>query len=203
MAVPEQSQTSISADTAAMGGQPGPGVVIPWNTVPAYARKIARGFCQDGLAHLEDDIVQEASLRLFKSSNQIRTSWKGFLRRTVANVAHDLIGHEMRLRRLIRQDQQALAESPSADPEAPDLVATAELEGKLEVEFEAMLAELDVKFGLGTRAIVELRAEKVPWEEIAQALEIPLRTCSYRHGKAEAWLRKKLSLPPQKGGNDE
>jgi DNA-directed RNA polymerase specialized sigma24 family protein len=197
MAVPEQSQIPILDDTTATGGEPGD--VIPWKVVPAYARKIALSFCKDGFAHLADDIAQEAAIRLFKNSNQIRTSWKGLLRRIVANVAHDLVGDEIRLRKLVRQNQAALDGSLCAGPEAPDLVATTELEGN----FEAMLAELDIKFGLGTRAIVDLRGQKLPWKDVVEALGIPERTCRFRHDKAEAWLTKQLSLPPRKGSDHE
>jgi RNA polymerase sigma factor (sigma-70 family) len=197
MAAPEQGQTPIPANTTKLGGHlrdP-----IPWGYVSAYARKIARGFSQDGFAHLEEDIAQIAAARLFKNCDRIRTSWKGFLRRAVANAAYDLIGHEIRSRDRIRPDQGILDDVTCGEPGVPDLAAAAELEDKL----EAMLTELDVEFGLGTRAIIELRSQKTPWKVIAESLDIPLRTCSDRHGKAEAWLRKQLSLPPRKGGDHE
>ena len=158
-----------------------------------------RGFCKDGFAHLEDDIAQVAATRLFRSSDRIRTSWKGFLRRAVANAAHDLIGREMRSRNYVRPNQGVLDDATCDEPEVPALAAAAELQDQL----EAMLTELDVEFGLGTRAIVELRSQETPWKVIAESLDIPLRTCSDRHSKAEAWLRKRLSLPPRKRGGHE
>lgn len=200
MAVPEQGQTAIPIDTAAPGGQLLDS--IPWGLAPDYARKIARGFCRDGFAHLADDVTQEAMIRLFNNRTRIRTSWKGFLRTTVANAARDLIGREMReieSRRKVQQDREALDGATCSEGGVPDLVAMAELEEEL----EAALTKLDERFGEGTRAIIELRAQRIPWGEISEALDIPLRTCSDHHGKAAMWLRKQLSLAPGKGGDHE
>jgi DNA-directed RNA polymerase specialized sigma24 family protein len=197
MAEPEQRQTPISSDRRGVAWYPGDS--IPWKDVPAYARKIARGLCWDGFAHLEDDIAQEAELRLFEHSDQVKTSWKGVLRTTVANVARDLIRREIRQRRIVGEYEAAQRQSPRAEPEAAELAVANEIESKL----ESLLIELDVQFGLGTRAIVDLRTANVPWKVIATDLDIPLRTCSDRHCKAEAWLRQQLSLPPLKGGHHE
>ena len=49
--------------------------------------------------------------------------------------------------------------------------------------FRSLLDRLDVEFGLGTRAIVELRIEGVPWKDIMNILKKPERTCSFSGSK--------------------
>jgi RNA polymerase sigma factor (sigma-70 family) len=197
MAEPEQGRGSTPIDSTTPGAQsPEP---IPWDLAYDYARGIARRFCRGGFAHLEDDGVQEAMIRLIKNSGRIKASWKGFLRATLVNVMRDLLRREIESRDSARRGSEALEGARCSRLGVVELVALAELDDKL----ESVLAGLDGKFGTHTRAIVELRALDMSWEEVAKALGIPVRTCSFRARRAETWMRKQLSLPSRKGGDHE
>jgi RNA polymerase sigma factor (sigma-70 family) len=198
MAVPEDRQDQAGAEATATGQHPSG--AIPWEEVFDCARRVAIRFCSDGLAHLADDIAQEAAVRLLNNGHRIATNWQAFLYQITVNLARTHVKRERRrLRGIGRRGHEALLDESSSDPEVTSQVEAVELDERL----EASLAELDIKFGLGTRAIVEFRAQKMTWKDIEDALSIPLRTCSDRHSRAVAWLRRQLSLPPRKGGDHE
>ena len=74
---------------------------------------------------------------------------------------------------------------------------------ELQTKYVTLLGELDVRFGLGTHAILDFRAEGKSWEEIALIVPLSVKTCWNRHKKATEWLCKGLSLPLPKGEQHE
>ena len=161
MAEPGQSH---SAPATAIDLAPGAeGNSIPWGEVRERARRIALRDCDPGQAHLADDIAQESAIKLFENSSRIRIGWKPYLSQIVANTAQTFLKREGNLRRRTCTDSTIVESAADDEPNTHDQVSSIEPEARL----NSLLDELDVRFGLGTRAILEFRTEKIPWEEIA------------------------------------
>jgi RNA polymerase sigma factor (sigma-70 family) len=197
MVEPDQTQATHlagPAPTPEPAGDP-----IPWKDVQEFARGVARNICGRRYDHLVDDIAQESAVRLWKNHGRITKDWKAFLYKIVWNQALKQVGREKSLGSLLRGDSASLEGAPDNSP-GP---LTEAVEGELKANLEVVLDELEVRFGLGTRAIVEFRSEGMTWGEIVEALGIPLRTCTLRYQKAEAWTCKRLSLSLPEGGGHE
>jgi len=168
-----------------------------WSEADRLAHVWARGFLRN--KDLAADTAQDALLLLKKNAHNIHANWKAWLHRVVS--------------RLASRKRRAECAEKSRHDSAPDTLAT--LPAKLSWAHERMverenweecsrfLDQLDLKFGLHTRTIVDLRGRGMRWEAIVKATGLKDSTCRRRFRIAKEWIKKRPSLQPAKGGHHE
>jgi RNA polymerase sigma factor (sigma-70 family) len=169
---------------------------IPWREALVRAHREALAYCGPRHRELAEDVAQESLSKLFKNTGRVRVSWKAMLSKIVVNTARTRLKRDAARRARCWPDTAAVSAAPSEEPEPIDQAGWSEAAALL----KPLLAQLDARFGRGTRAIVDFRAEGLPWEEIAGVVDLSERTCRYRHEKARAWLSERLALEAVKGG---
>ncbi len=197
MVAPGQSQIAQSGGPFPPAGPVGD--PIPWHDARELARQIALPLCGRRYHHLVDDIVQESLVRLFRNGSRITKGWRPFLSKITSNAARTALQREQRSRRILAPNQALVETTLDENHDPSEQVWLAECQQT----FRSLLDRLDVEFGLGTRAIVELRIEGVPWKDIMNILRKPVRTCSSREARALNWIYRKLSLRIGKEGRDD
>ncbi len=136
---------------------------------------------------LADDVVQETFVRAFVSLERFRgTTLRAWLLRIAHNAALDQLRASTRRRTvpLEHASEQVAFDVPESGIEQAGLRAA----------LEAALAALPVE----QRAVVVLAdVEGLPYEEIAQALGLPLGTVKSRLARARVRLRTLLQSDPR------
>jgi RNA polymerase sigma factor (sigma-70 family) len=168
-----------------------------WKLAFAVAMRLLVG--QVNRRELAEDITQEAMVRILRHKEPIRRSWKALVRLTVSRLVLNHQRNEATRRGHVCFDSEAVSRARDDWPSPPDML----IEEETETELWVLLDQLDEVFGVGTRAIVDLRAQDVPWSEVIDIVELPLRTCSSREKRAREWISERLSLEVAEGGRHE
>jgi hypothetical protein len=134
-------------------------------------------------------------LRICRNKKPIRSSWQALVRTTVTRLVWNHRRDEATRKGHVRFDSEAALLARDVWPGALDNL----IEEETETELLALLGQLDERFGAGTRAILELRSQAVPWKEVIAIVDLPLRTCSDREARAKQWLTDRLSLHESRG----
>jgi DNA-directed RNA polymerase specialized sigma subunit, sigma24 homolog len=121
------------------------------------------------------------------------------LRVIVQNTAKTHLKRELTRRRALPAARDEEGDPPDGQPGPGQEAFLNECRAKL----PGLLAKLDERFGRGTRAIVELRSQGVPWARIVEIVSLSERTCSTRIKEATKWIAKCLSLEAARRGQDE
>lgn len=141
-----------------------------------------------------DDVFQDAFIRVYRFLPGFRgDSLRGWLRRIVMNAFHDA---RHKVRRLIPVEEPAQADLADVSDEPGAILEQKGLDGTL----ERALARLPDEH----RSILVLRAiDDLSYEEMAEALDVPVGTVRSRLSRARTALRKLLEdssqQPPVKG----
>jgi DNA-directed RNA polymerase specialized sigma24 family protein len=196
MFVPDPSS---AVPAHASSGRECAGPNIPWDEAVERAHRASLGFCGVQRRHLAEDVAQESLRRLFLNAGRIHRGWKAMLSVIVLNVARTFLRREAARGARVRLDPAAVEAAPIEEPSPVDQALRAEDNAVV----ESLLAEVDAKFGLGTRAIIEFRCEGLPWEEIVKVAQLSERACRYRYKKALAWVRERFSLEGAEGGQND
>jgi RNA polymerase sigma factor (sigma-70 family) len=186
---PAQKSGSGPLDSVGPGG-------IPWREALERAHREALAYCGPEKHDLAEDVAQVALRKLFKNRDRVRVSWKAMLSKIVVNTAKTQLRRDAARRTRCWPHTEAVSAAASEEPEPVEQAGWTEAAALL----KPLMAELDARFGRGTRAIVDFRAEGLSWEEIAGVVDLSERTCRYRHEKARAWLCERLALDAVKGG---
>jgi len=186
---PAQKSGSGPLESAGAGG-------IPWREALERAHREALFYCGLDNRELAEDVAQEALGKLFKNSGRIRKSWKALLSKIVVNTAKTKLKRDAARRARCWPNTEAVSAAASEEPEPVNQAGLAEAAALLKL----LMAELDARFGRGTRAIVDFRGEGLPWGQITGVVDLSERTCRDRHVKARAWLCERLALDAVKGG---
>jgi len=169
---------------------------IPWQQASDAAHACARRLFGYQDRQLAEDVAQESLLKLQRYDGRIRVGWGPLLYTIVLNRGREQFAAQDAKRSKVRSDTTAAEAATAEASSVPDLAINDERLASLEQHLQG----LDVKFGIGTRAIVDFRSQGMAWRDIVHATGIPLRTCSDRHTKAMTWLCDRLSLQPTQGG---
>jgi len=142
-----------------------------------------------------EDLAQEAMLRIVRNKKPVRRSWRALVRTTISRLVWNHQRDEGTQGDHLHFDAKAAAGARDEWPGPLDRL----IEEETEAELATFLEELDERFGVGTRAIVEFRIQGIPWDEVADLVGLPLRTCSRREAKALEWLSQRRSLQVAEG----
>ncbi|WP_375438165.1 RNA polymerase sigma factor [uncultured Hymenobacter sp.] len=132
-----------------------------------------------------EDILQDVFLRLWQGLDSLPAidSYRAYLTRMALNAA---LRYQQRAQRQVTWDE---APPPATTPIAPD--ALTDLHA---VETAAAVAAALAQLPPPCRVVFELsRYEELSYQQIADALEIPLKTVEKRMGKALRILRRELA----------
>lgn len=151
---------------------------LHYSALCAYARM----FLND--VDAAEDMVQEVFLKMWNSrdSLEIRTNLKSYLFRAVRNSCLNRISHlNIRQEYLNYQEREAREE----EGQFSDVAVVSELEERIRQSIEALPIER-------RRIFVLSRYEGLKYKEIAEQLQISVKTVENQMGKALQFLREKL-----------
>jgi RNA polymerase sigma-70 factor (ECF subfamily) len=153
------------------------------------AYNLARWLTGDG--HDAEDVVQEASLRAYRSFDGFRgDDGRAWLLTVVRNTCHTWLKQNRAQQPSISFDEAL--HDPGSDADNPEHLA---LQGAAKELLHQALAQLPVEF----REVIVLRElEGLSYKEIAAVVTIPLGTVMSRLARARALLQK--TLAPQRWG---
>jgi RNA polymerase sigma-70 factor (ECF subfamily) len=129
------------------------------------------------------EIVQEAFLRLWRMRARVRMD---SVEPLVYRIAINLARSGLRRRRLWRWvSLEALRNRASHDPGAEELAATAEARGQMRQAIEALPMDLRM-------VVVLCELAGLSYQQVAEAVGIPVGTVGSRRHRAMELLRKRL-----------
>jgi RNA polymerase sigma-70 factor (ECF subfamily) len=138
-----------------------------------------------GNAHDAEDLTQETFVRVFRSLSRYQPgTFEGWLHRITTNLFLDGARRRARIRfDALGDDGERI---PSAAP-TPDRIV---LDSRFEADVEAALAALPRDFRV---AVVLADIEQLPYEEIAQILDVKIGTVRSRIHRGRTQLRAALA----------
>ena len=134
--------------------------------------------------HLAEDITQDVFLELWKKrgERQINIALKAYLRRSVMNRCLNYI----RDKKMAFDDEDKLPEWPSTASDALSDLETGELEQSLQKAIDELPERCRIIFTLS-------RFEDLKYQQIADKLEISIKTVENQMSKALRVIRKALT----------
>lgn len=149
----------------------------------AYLCKAAYKILPD--ANLVEDMVQEVFMELWRKRNQvnIKTSIKAYLRRAAVNKTLNYI----RDQKIILEDNEKLPTLKSKTPSINQKIEAAELQVLIDKAIDGLPEKCRLIFVLS-------RFEDMSYKEIAQQLDISVKTVENQISKALKHLRKVLGV---------
>lgn len=133
--------------------------------------------------NVAEDIVQEVFLEVWKKRKEltIRTNFRSYLRRSVVNRTLNYI----RDQKLVFEDEEKASSVKSKSSSGLDNLQTIELEQRIGLAIDSLPQKCRIIFGMN-------RFEEMSYAEIANKLEISVKTVENQISKALKILREKL-----------
>lgn len=132
-----------------------------------------------------EDIVQETFVKFWNNRNEIEieTSVKSYLYRAVRNACLNFIKHSNISNAFKQYNSEEISYS---EQNQGDALATSELEQKIRNTIDLMPTER-------RKIFIMSRYEELKYKEIAERLDISIKTVENQMGKALAFLRNELT----------
>ena len=154
-------------------------VMLYKDRVHAYATLMLRDRTE------AQDIAQEALVRLWEHREQVREDGaRLWLMRTVRNLCIDRI-RKVRVRSEVDEGDAVVEAEAASTPSPEKLTESGELGRQIEIALAAL--------SLQDRSVLVMReVQGLPYDEIAEVLEVPLGTLKARLHRARERLRARL-----------